>query len=123
MSVVDVLVTIIVVTILVTIVLGVVTYIAYKLRLARRPIGVQGEEATPRYFVYHAPPADAAERVTGTVAAAGGGAAGAAGAAEAGARSGNTASAGAAADEAPHQVAARDRGLATGRGTPAGELA
>lgn len=118
MSVVDVLVTIIVVTILVTIVLGVVTYIAYKLRLARRPIGVRGEEATPRYFVYHAPPADAAERVNGGVAAAGGGAAGGS---EAGAR--RPASAGAAADEAPHQAAARDRGLAAGRGTPAGELA
>lgn len=57
MSVVDVLVTIIVVTILVTIVLGVVTYIAYKLRLARRPTGEEGEEASPRYFDVYAPPA------------------------------------------------------------------
>jgi len=37
MNVVDLLVTIVVVTILVTIVLAVVTYVAYKLRLAREP--------------------------------------------------------------------------------------
>lgn len=58
MNVVDVLVTIIVVTILVTIVLGVVTYIAYKLRLARRPSPAVGEEASPRYFDLHAPPGE-----------------------------------------------------------------
>lgn len=56
MNVVDVLVTIIVVTILVTIVLGVVTYIAYKLRVARRPSPAAGEEdASPRYFDLHVP--------------------------------------------------------------------
>ena len=38
MNVVDLLVTIVVVTILVTIVLAVVTYVAYKLRLARQPV-------------------------------------------------------------------------------------
>jgi heme/copper-type cytochrome/quinol oxidase subunit 2 len=37
MNVIDLLVTIVVVTILVTIVLAVVTYVAYKLRLAREP--------------------------------------------------------------------------------------
>ena len=37
MNVIDLLITIIVVTILVTIALGVMTYIAYKLRLSRRP--------------------------------------------------------------------------------------
>ncbi len=57
MNVVDLLVTIIVVTILVTIALGVVTYIAYKLRLARRPVA-EGEEASaPHYFQAHEPPA------------------------------------------------------------------
>ena len=56
MNVVDLLITIVVVTILVTIVLAVVTYIAYKLRLAREPApGMEG--ATPlRYFVAHDPP-------------------------------------------------------------------
>ena len=37
MNVVDLLITIVVVTILVTIVLAVITYVAYKLRLARQP--------------------------------------------------------------------------------------
>lgn len=59
MNVVDLLVTIIVVTILVTIALGVVTYIAYKLRLARRPSGGGAEEESPRYFDLHVPPAAA----------------------------------------------------------------
>ena len=58
MSVIDLLITIIVVTILVTIALGVATYIAYKLRLARQP--EQTEEDLPggRYFVVHEPPSD-----------------------------------------------------------------
>ena len=56
MSVVDLLVTIIVVTILVTIALGVVTYVAYKLRLARRPASETGGAAEPRYFEAHEPP-------------------------------------------------------------------
>ena len=58
MSVIDLLITIIVVTILVTIALGVATYIAYKLRLARQP--AQVEEAVPggRYFVLHEPPSE-----------------------------------------------------------------
>ncbi len=56
MNVVDILVTIIVVTILVTIVLAIVTYIAYKLRLARRPAPTD-EVDGPRYFEVHTPPA------------------------------------------------------------------
>jgi hypothetical protein len=57
MNVVDLLVTIIVVTILVTIALGVVTYIAYKLRLARRPVAENEDASAPRYFQAHEPPA------------------------------------------------------------------
>ncbi len=57
MNVVDLLVTIIVVTILVTIALGVVTYIAYKLRLARRPVAEDEEASAPHYFQAHEPPA------------------------------------------------------------------
>lgn len=56
MSIIDVLVSIIVVTILVTIVLGVVTYLAYKLRLARRPAGGAPGADEPRYFHLHLPP-------------------------------------------------------------------
>jgi hypothetical protein len=51
--VIDLLVTIIVVTILVTIALGVMTYIAYKLRMSRRPVA-EGD-AGPRYFVVYEP--------------------------------------------------------------------
>jgi Tfp pilus assembly protein PilE len=63
MSVVDLLVTIIVVTILVTIALGVVTYVAYKLRLARRPAAETEGASETRYFEAHEPPQpdDAAE--------------------------------------------------------------
>ncbi len=55
MSIIDLLIMIIVVTILVTIALGVVTYIAYKLRRARRP--AEDEEAVTAswYFVRHRP--------------------------------------------------------------------
>jgi hypothetical protein len=57
MNVVDLLITIVVVTILVTIVLAVVTYIAYKLRLAREP-GPSPDAATAlRYFVRYEAPA------------------------------------------------------------------
>jgi hypothetical protein len=56
MNVVDLLVTIVVVTILVTIVLAVVTYVAYKLRLAREPAGTEPDEGL-RYFVRYDPPA------------------------------------------------------------------
>jgi len=59
MSIVDILVMIIVVTILVTIVLGVTTYLAYKLRLARRPGGGSGSPREPRYFRLYEPPAEA----------------------------------------------------------------
>jgi heme/copper-type cytochrome/quinol oxidase subunit 2 len=51
MNVVDLLITIVVVTILVTIVLAVITYVAYKLRLARQPTKeVEGKEEL-RFFV------------------------------------------------------------------------
>jgi heme/copper-type cytochrome/quinol oxidase subunit 2 len=51
MSIVDILVTIVVVTILVTIVLAVVTYVAYKLRLAREPKPRDGAGQGLNYFV------------------------------------------------------------------------
>jgi heme/copper-type cytochrome/quinol oxidase subunit 2 len=60
MGIIDVLVAIIVVTILVTIVLGVVTYLAYKLRLARRPVGGAAGVPENRYFHLHLPPAQSA---------------------------------------------------------------
>ncbi len=56
MSVVDILVSIVVVTILVTIILAVVTYVAYKLRLAREPERTQDEPGGLRYFVRFDPP-------------------------------------------------------------------
>ena len=63
MNVVDLLITIVVVTILVTIVLAVVTYIAYKLRLAREPGPNAESRKGSRYFVtYEAPPARASNR-------------------------------------------------------------
>jgi len=55
MSIVDLLVMIIVVTILVTIALGVVTYIAYKLRRARRPAPEPNGAPDSWYFVRHDP--------------------------------------------------------------------
>lgn len=61
MSVVDILVSIVVVTILVTIILAVVTYVAYKLRLAREPERVDTEPGGLRYFVRFEPPVLAAE--------------------------------------------------------------
>lgn len=63
MSVIDLLVTIIVVTILVTIALGVMTYIAYKLRMSRRPGAESDANAGPRFFVVHEPPATVAPAV------------------------------------------------------------
>ena len=56
MNILDILITIIVVTILVTIVLGVITYIAYKLRLARRPTAPRDDEDGAWYFERHIPP-------------------------------------------------------------------
>jgi len=55
MNVVDLLITIVVVTILVTIVLAVITYVAYKLRLARLPEEEKGGDGELRYFVEYAP--------------------------------------------------------------------
>lgn len=56
MTVVDLLITIVVVTILVTIVLAVVTYVAYKFRLARQPAEPTNDEGDLRYFVRYHPP-------------------------------------------------------------------
>lgn len=58
MNVVDLLVTIVVVTILVTIVLAVVTYVAYKLRLARQPAEGRESEGELRFFIRYRPPVD-----------------------------------------------------------------
>jgi len=55
MTVVDLLITIVVVTILVTIVLAVVTYVAYKLRLARQPAELPEPDGDLRYFVRYLP--------------------------------------------------------------------
>jgi len=55
MNIVDLLVTIVVVTILVTIVLAIVTYVAYKLRLAREPSDLDRSEDGLRYFVRYTP--------------------------------------------------------------------
>lgn len=56
MNVIDLLVTIVVVTILVTIVLAIVTYVAYKLRLAREPSTLEPASDGLRYFVTYPPP-------------------------------------------------------------------
>jgi len=56
MTVVDLLITIVVVTILVTLVLAVITYVAYKLRLARQPAELQDGGGDLRYFVRYLPP-------------------------------------------------------------------
>jgi len=56
MDVIDLLITIVVVTILVTIVLAIVTYVAYKLRLAREPSTLEPGSDGLRYFVRYAPP-------------------------------------------------------------------
>lgn len=56
MNILDILITIIVVTILVTIVLGVITYVAYKLRLARRPATPADEVDGTWYFERYEPP-------------------------------------------------------------------
>lgn len=55
MNIIDLLVTIVVVTILVTIVLAVVTYVAYKLRLAREPNALEPSADGLRYFVSYTP--------------------------------------------------------------------
>ncbi len=55
MNVIDLLITIVVVTILVTIVLAVITYIAYKLRLARQPSEDSELVGGLRYFVRQPP--------------------------------------------------------------------
>lgn len=56
MNVVDILISIVVVTILVTIILAIVTYVAYKLRLAREPAPSRGDPSALRYFVPYVPP-------------------------------------------------------------------
>jgi hypothetical protein len=57
MDVIDLLITIVVVTILVTIILAIVTYVAYKLRLAREPSALEPGTDGLRYFVRYPPPA------------------------------------------------------------------
>ena len=61
MDVIDLLITIVVVTILVTIILAVVTYVAYKLRLAREPSALDRAEDGLRYFVRFTPPGASTE--------------------------------------------------------------
>lgn len=61
MNIIDLLVTIVVVTILVTIVLAIVTYVAYKLRLAREPSALEPASDGLRYFVKYPPPGEEAE--------------------------------------------------------------
>ncbi|MDX1646998.1 MAG: hypothetical protein R3304_07625 [Longimicrobiales bacterium] len=56
MNVVDILISIVVVTILVTIILAIVTYVAYKLRLAREPGRTEEDPSALRYFVRYEPP-------------------------------------------------------------------
>lgn len=64
MSVIQLMVTIIIVTILVTVILGVVSYGAYWLRRARRPVQTQEVDTGPRFFYRYEPAeAPAAERV------------------------------------------------------------
>lgn len=58
MNVVQIMVTIIIVTILVTIVLGVGSYVAYRLRQARRPVRPMEESSTPRFFYRYEVPAE-----------------------------------------------------------------
>lgn len=58
MSLIDLIVAIVVVTILVTVVVGLITYVAYKLRLARQPGSSEGGDDGTRYFFLHEPPAD-----------------------------------------------------------------
>lgn len=55
MNIVDLLITIIVVTILVTIAFGLVTYLTYRLRRARRPLPKASDGDGSRYFVRYAP--------------------------------------------------------------------
>lgn len=64
MNVIDLLITIVVVTILVTIVLAVVTYVAYKLRLAREPSALDRPVEGLRYFVSYSPPDTTSEAVS-----------------------------------------------------------
>ncbi|UCC25983.1 MAG: hypothetical protein JSU98_02565 [Gemmatimonadales bacterium] len=66
MNVVDLLVTIVVVTILVTIVLAVVTYVAYKLRLAREPSSLEPADSALRYFVQYEPVEERTRSASGT---------------------------------------------------------
>ena len=60
MTVIDLLVTIVVVTILVTIILAVVTYVAYKLRMAREPSELDKRDEGLRYFIRFDPEPDVA---------------------------------------------------------------
>ncbi len=55
MDVIDLLITIVIVTILVTLILAVVTYVAYKLGLAREPSEFDRRDEDFRYFVRYTP--------------------------------------------------------------------
>jgi heme/copper-type cytochrome/quinol oxidase subunit 2 len=61
MNIVDLLIMIIVVTILVTIALGIVTYVAYKLRRARRPATETDAGRDSWYFLRFDPQASPAD--------------------------------------------------------------
>lgn len=56
MDVIDILIAIVTVTILVTLILGVVTYVAYKLRLARQPSALEPSADGLTYFRRQSPP-------------------------------------------------------------------
>jgi hypothetical protein len=67
MNVVDLLITIVVVTILVTIVLAVITYVAYKLRLARQPSEDLEADGDLHFFVRYSPaPGDGSQEAHAT---------------------------------------------------------
>ena len=55
MSVIQIMVTIIIVTILVTVVLGAGSYVAYRLRQARRPVEQPDHLPGPRFFYRYVP--------------------------------------------------------------------
>lgn len=76
MSLVDLLITILVATILITVAIGLMTYVAYKLRHARVREGEE-ERAEGRYFVPYGPPGEeSADDADGGESAAGGSVAG-----------------------------------------------
>jgi len=63
MDIIDLLIMIIVVTILVTIALGTVTYLAYKLRRARRSVPEEAPRDGSWYFIRYSPDMRSNEKV------------------------------------------------------------